>query len=104
MNEEINVPNNQEIDKALKEFELKNQAEQVQKSPEVLQNSDVPKMTQMVMKWFGIKEQKQAEYLLLGFVVLAMGISLFLVFGGGNKQPMPSNATLQMIKQMPVNQ
>ncbi|MFH1201199.1 MAG: hypothetical protein V1484_02670 [bacterium] len=83
---EINTPDNTEIDKALREFELKNQTEQAQKAPEVPQDSDVPKMVQLVMKWSGgaIKEQKQAEYVLLGFVILAISISLFLVFLGGN--------------------
>ncbi len=32
------------------------------------------------MKWFGFEEQKQAEYVLLGFVVVAIAISLYLIF------------------------
>jgi hypothetical protein len=82
MDEEVNIPNNLEIDKALKEFEIKSRTEQIQKTPEVFKNSDLPKMVQLVMKWSGgaIKEQKQAEYVLLGFVVVAISISLFLVF------------------------
>ena len=84
----LNTQNNQEIDKALKEFEAKSQAEQKQKTPEVEQVSDVPKMVQLVMKWSGFKEQKQAEYVLLGFVVTAIGVSLFLFFlkGGAIKK------------------
>jgi hypothetical protein len=47
-----------------------------------------PKMVKLVIKISGgaIKEQKQAEYILLGFVVVAIGISLFLVFGKGSKK------------------
>lgn len=104
MNEETNIPNNSEIDKALKEFEAKSQTEQIQKAPEIPKNkvegiqfeipsygalkyyneTDTPKMVKLVMKWSGFKEQKQAEYVLLGFVVVAIGISLFLFFGGGS--------------------
>lgn len=82
MNEKINITNNLEIDKTLKEFEIKSQTEQTQKVPEILGNSGVPKIVQLVMKWAGLKEQKQAEYLLLGFVILAIGVSLYLLFGG----------------------
>ena len=93
MNKEIKIPNNLEIDTALKDFETKYQAEQALKTPEVQQASDVPKMVQLVMKWFGFKEQKQAEYVLLGFVVMAIGISLFLVFWG----------TKNTVSVMPIN-
>lgn len=80
MDENLNLEGNIEIEKALKEFEAKSQVEQMQKTPEVSKTSDVPKMVQLVMKLFGLKEQKQAEYVLLGFVVVAIGVSLFLVF------------------------
>lgn len=111
MNEKINIPNNNnlEIDKALKEFEAKN-TEQKQEELKALKTSAVsqkeapdikfetdnweksassfqdntPKMVKLVMKISGgaIKGQRQAEYVLLGFVVVAVVISLFLVFGG----------------------
>lgn len=86
----LNLEGNVEIEKALKEFEIKSEAEQMQKAPEVSKNSEVPKMVQLVMKWFGVKEQKQAEYVLLGFVVLAIIVSFFLVFGGGAKKTLPT--------------
>jgi hypothetical protein len=86
MEGEIDLSKNTEINQALKEFELKSQEQQGQQPVEVLQGSDVPKMVQLVMKWTGFKEQKQAEYVLLGFVVVAIGISLFLIFGGNFKQ------------------
>lgn len=49
---------------------------------------DTPKMIQWVIKYSGglVKDEKQASYVLLGFVVLAVVVSLFLIFGGGNKQ------------------
>ncbi len=44
-----------------------------------------PKMITLVMKYSGgmIKNHRQAEYVLLGLVILAIIISLFLFFGGG---------------------
>ena len=46
---------------------------------------ETPKMIQWVIKYSGglIKTEKQANYVLIGFVVVAIIISLFLVFGGG---------------------
>ena len=120
MNEETNISNNSEIDKALKEFEAKN-PEQAQKVSEIPKNkvegiqfeipsygavkyyqeTDTPKMVKLVIKLSGgaIKEQKQAEYILLGFVVVAIGISLFLVFGGGHTQPKIDPATVEQMRQ-----
>ena len=42
-----------------------------------------PKIIQKVMKYSGgyIKDEKQASYVVLGFVALAIIISLFLFFG-----------------------
>jgi hypothetical protein len=107
-----NIPNNTEIDQALKEFETKfNQEHPVQATitpqssttpshevegisfdtdKEVESYSAVkfyketvePKMVKAVIKLSGgtVKNQRQAEWILLGFVVMAIGISLFLVF------------------------
>ena len=44
---------------------------------------DTPKIVALLMKWFHL-EQRQAEYTLLGFVVVAILISLFLFFNGSN--------------------
>ena len=101
MDENLDLTKNIEINQALKDFEKKSQAEEMQKSPEVLKNSDVPKMVQLVMKWSGgaIKEQKQAEYILLGFVVVAMAVSLFLFFRGGNGGAGTSAIDIQNIDQ-----
>ena len=45
--------------------------------------TSTPKVIQWVMKFSGgsIKEERQAEYILLGFVIVAIGISLFLFMG-----------------------
>jgi hypothetical protein len=106
MNENINIPNNSEIDEALKEFETKSQTQQLQKAPKTVEITkhdtegvkfEVPsygtekfshpigtsKMVNMIIKYSGgmIKEQKQAEWVLFGFVIVAISISLFLFFG-----------------------
>lgn len=48
-----------------------------------------PKIIQWVIKYSGglVKDEKQASYVLIGFVVLAVVVSLFLIFGGGPSQP-----------------
>lgn len=72
---------NQEIDAALKEFETKATVEQAS-SPQVVASDDAPRMVRWVMKLSGgaITEQKQAEYVLLGFAILIFGISLLVFF------------------------
>ena len=87
MSEEIKLEGNLDIQKALKEFETKSSAEETQKIPETSETPDVPKMVGLAMKWFKIKEQKTAEYVLLGVAVVAFAVSLFLFFGGGNTRP-----------------
>jgi hypothetical protein len=51
-------------------------------------NSENPKIVQWVIKYSGgyIKDEKQASYVMIGFVAVAIIISLFLIFGGGNTQ------------------
>ena len=45
-----------------------------------------PKIVEWVIKYSGgaIKDEKQANYVLIGFVAVAIIISLFLIFGGGS--------------------
>ncbi|MBU1956191.1 hypothetical protein KKA89_00585 [Patescibacteria group bacterium] len=45
-----------------------------------------PKIVQLVIKYSGgaIKDEEQANYVLIGFVVVAIIFSLFLFFGGGS--------------------
>lgn len=80
MNKETNIPNNSEVEGV--KFEIPSYDGAVKYYNETA----TPKMIKLVMKLSGgaIKSEKQAEYVLLGFVIVAMGISLFLVFGGGS--------------------
>ena len=55
-------------------------------------NSENPKIVQWVIKYSGgyIKDEKQASYILIGFVAVAIIISLFLIFSvGGETQITP---------------
>ena len=104
-----NFPNNSEIDQALKEFEAKSEGQEYpivnaiitpQKSQntesvsfnedstdkykviESYKEASTPKMVKFVIRVSGgaIKDQRQAEWVLLGVVVIVMGISLYLFF------------------------
>lgn len=46
------------------------------------------KLVEWIIKYSGglIKNEKQATYVLLGFVIMATGVALFLIFYGGNQQ------------------
>jgi len=46
-----------------------------------------PKIVEWVIKYSGgfIKDEKQANYFLIGFVVIAVVVSLFLFFGGSDQ-------------------
>ncbi len=81
MDSNLNTPNNSEIDQALKEFEMKSGGEKMPLSPEDVKK-DLPKMVQLVMKWSGgaIKEQKTAEYVLIGIAVLMFAASFYFFF------------------------
>jgi hypothetical protein len=50
-----------------------------------------PKIVQLVIKYSGgaIKDEQQASYVLIGFVVLAIIVSLFLFFGGSGQELPP---------------
>ena len=45
-----------------------------------------PKIVQWVIKYSGgaVKDERQANYVLIGFVVLAIIVSFFLFFGGSS--------------------
>ena len=51
-----------------------------------------PKIVQWVIKYSGglIKDENQANYFLIGFVAVAIVVSLFLFFGG-SKSKIPSS-------------
>ena len=117
MDENLNLAGNTEIEKALEEFEVKN-PEQAQKAPEVsavaqkkvegitfdtdtqvesykaikFYNETVePKMVKAVIKLSGgtVKNQRQAEYILLATVILMIAVSLYLVMGVVVVKPKP---------------
>ena len=50
-----------------------------------------PKIIQWVIKYSGglVKDEKQASYVLIGFVAVAIVIVLFLIFGGSGEQNTP---------------
>jgi len=52
-----------------------------------------PKIIQWVIKYSGglVKDEKQAIYVLIGFVVVVIIISLFLFFGGGGSAGNPKD-------------
>ena len=86
MDEEIKIEGNLDINQALKEFEEKSATEQSYKAVKFYNQTDTPKIVKLAMKLSGAKEQKQAEYILLGFVIIAIGVSLFLFSRGGGEQ------------------
>ena len=51
--------------------------------------SETPKIIRWVIKCSGglIKNEKQATYVLFGFVAVMVVISLFVIFSGGTSQP-----------------
>lgn len=59
--------------------------------------TNTPKIIQLTMKYSGglIKKERQAEYVLLGFVVVAVIISLIIILGSGSKIPPPPPTPLQ---------
>ncbi|MDP9248942.1 MAG: hypothetical protein M3M85_00290 [bacterium] len=76
-----------EIQEALKEFEAKN-AEQVISKPPANQKAESPKMIILAMKHSGglIKDERQAEYALLGFAIICIIISLLFFFPSGDAE------------------
>lgn len=72
---------NPEIQSALKEFEVKN-AEQPTVNQPLEQKDETPKMIGWVMKYSGgiVTEERQAEYVLLGLVLVAVIASIALFF------------------------
>ena len=71
---------------------IKSQGGQLSSEPDV--SSHAPKIIRWLFKYSGglIKNERQAVYVLLGFMVFVIIISLFLIFGGGNKESSESFA------------
>ena len=101
MDENLNLNGNTEIEKALKEFEVKSNSETGSyKAVKLYDETTTPKMVQLVMKYSGgsIKNQRTAEYVLLGLVILMFALSFFFFFGGGNTQQKPSSETIEFME------
>jgi hypothetical protein len=77
---------NPEIGHALEEFEAKEVAQVIPSKDNQSTAENIPGMVRLVFRLSGgaIKEQRQAEYLLLGIVVLAISISIYLFFGNSS--------------------
>ena len=71
------------------------------KAIKLYNETKTPKMVKLVMKASGggVKNQKTAEWLLLGFVAAAIGISLYLIFGKNLSQKKFSSAEIEQMKQ-----
>ena len=106
MNEEIKIEGNQDIQAALREFEAKSAGEpnalHAAAMPDV--SPEIPKMVRWVMKISGgaITGQKQAEYVLFGFVVVAIGISFYLFFGRSSKTSSVDKIKVEKKMQLPA--
>ncbi len=63
---------------------IKFEGEEFQRSRQSFQ-TPTPKIVEWVIKYSGgyVKDEQQANYVLIGFVALAIIVSLFLFFGGG---------------------
>jgi len=117
--------NNQEIDQYIKEYEEKSGEShniqpiiipQTSKNPskqmegvyfdtdkattKTHNETSTPKMVQLVVKYSGgiITNQKQAELILLVFALLAIGISIYLMSGLGNKNKAATPAMIEEMK------
>ncbi len=103
MDEEVKIEGDLDIQKALKEFEAKSSVEEAQNAPEIAKTAELPKMVQLIMKWSGgaIKDQKTAEYILLGFALLVFAFSLFLFFGGKGGSVAVDSPGLETFKNAP---
>jgi len=77
MDKNLNLNQNTEINKALQEFEEQDGLQapsQVTQTEEVL---GVPKITQLMMRWFHIKKRKTMEYLMLAIAVIFLVTSFY---------------------------
>lgn len=58
--------------------------------------AETSRMTLWVMKYSGglVRDEKQANYVLIGVAVIAFAITLFLIFGGGDDAVTPTPINL----------
>ena len=89
MDDNLNLQNNSELNQALQEFEVKSTVPPVggiEENTNINIDPEMPKMVQFVIKHsFGlVKEQKHAEYVVLGIALIMLSISLFIFLKGDN--------------------
>jgi hypothetical protein len=82
MPEYIDEKGNREIEEALMEFEVKSAKEEPTTQASAI--SEVPKMVQAIIKYSrgSIKNQRQAEYVLLAFVVVMVTVTFLIISKG----------------------
>ncbi len=86
MNEEVQIGGKGEIEQALKEFEMKSSPGPTPTSRKDFPNPQTPKMIQLVIKWSGGSfNETQAQYILLGVVLVMIGVSIYLFSSGGGE-------------------
>ena len=126
-----NIPNNSEIDQALKEFEAKSNNDLIigqteiypkvqavitpqtsktetneisfdtnidsHKVAEIYNETKTPKIVKIVIRFSGgvIKNQRQAELVLFGMVILMIGVSVYLSFGAESASKKITPAMIQ---------
>src|SRR3989344_4789703 len=81
-------PTNEEIEKALKEFEEKTREEALKHAP-VSKKTETSNMAVWLMRHSSglVKKESAALYLLAGLAILALAVSLILVVNGGPDIP-----------------
>ena|SRR3989338_1029437 len=84
------IGGDEEINKALREFEEKERTEQAASPIRKEESSpEESKMVGFIIRHSGglIKDQRRAEYTLLVFIVITLGVSFYLFFGGNGGEP-----------------
>ncbi len=74
------------------------EGEQFQRSTRSFE-TPTPKIVQLVIKYSGgyVKDEKQASYVLIGFVAVAIIISLFLIFSdSSSNKKIPFKPTIEV--------
>lgn len=66
--------------------------EEFQRSARSFQ-TPTPKIVKWIIKYSGgaVKDERQANYILIGFVAMTIIVSLFLIFGGGGTTGSPKD-------------
>jgi len=61
-------------------------------------------MVDLLLKYGIAKDEKQANYILIGITVAAFGLTLYVIFSGGSSAPNPGGAKLlnQMQQAQPI--